>query len=380
MVTLQNPYKRLQEYYSLLKNGQANLDPDENCSEFGLSMTEIASITKIPLKIVRNDFQTIFEFQFSLNKKAEKLQNNKNKQEIIQENIFVFSEDSIPEDDANDPFCIYKVINRFNESYYQKYFIKYLKDGTFDNLPIALSTRHSEDYMVYLSTEEAQALNTQKAANSRSSLYERFSETYEDLFQIKDSFRYLKNNEKTNQLLEIINEAISTRRTLEMSYKPSAKPLQNFILIPIKLAYDATDNSFYVLSVYQDKIYTYRLDRIVACTPSKNKLPYPDQSVIKKLSEIAPQVWGCSFSDPPMHVKVKFKNVANVWKKVRNELAYRTKGSIYEDGDWLYYEDTIYGIYKFRSWVYGYGRAAVVLEPQELRIQIIESLKERLMS
>ena len=46
---------------------------------------------------------------------------------------------------------------------------------------------------------------------------------------------------------------------------------------------------------------------------------------------------------------------------------------------WIpYYEDDVYGIDKFRSWIFSYGRAAIVLEPEVLRTQIITSLKDRL--
>ena len=41
------------------------------------------------------------------------------------------------------------------------------------------------------------------------------------------------------------------------------------------------------------------------------------------------------------------------------------------------YEDTVYGISKFRPWIYGFGSSAIVLEPVSLREHIIQSLKER---
>ncbi len=40
----------------------------------------------------------------------------------------------------------------------------------------------------------------------------------------------------------------------------------------------------------------------------------------------------------------------------------------------LLYEDIVYGINSFRTWIYGYGSPAIVLDPKELREHIIESL------
>ncbi len=77
--------------------------------------------------------------------------------------------------------------------------------------------------------------------------------------------------------------------------------------------------------------------------------------------------------------KIKFYNEANVWAKVKKELANRTNGKLYEKNGFLYYEDLVYGISKLRSWLYGYSSSAVVLEPAELRQQIIDSLKTRQM-
>ena len=100
-------------------------------------------------------------------------------------------------------------------------------------------------------------------------------------------------------------------------------------------------------------------------------------NVDESLLDIYPNVcWNC-FSDEPEQVKVRFYNEANVWNKVKKELANRVNGKLYEKDGYLYYEDIVYGISKFRSWLYGYGSSAIVLEPESLRKHIIDSLRER---
>ena len=105
-----------------------------------------------------------------------------------------------------------------------------------------------------------------------------------------------------------------------------------------------------------------------------------ETELINHMNQIAPNVWGNNFSctsDQTADVKVKFFNVANVHEKVRKQLACRTNGKLTEKDGCLYYEDKVYGLSRFRSWIYGYGRAAVVLEPESLRNDIMDSLNKR---
>ena len=53
-----NPYARIQEYFALLS---------ANDSDNGKSMQQICESKQIPVKIVRNDFLTIFQWQRSMN-------------------------------------------------------------------------------------------------------------------------------------------------------------------------------------------------------------------------------------------------------------------------------------------------------------------------
>ena len=59
-------------------------------------------------------------------------------------------------------------------------------------------------------------------------------------------------------------------------------------------------------------------------------------------------------------------------------MEYTTNGKLEEQDGFLYYEDIVYGISKLRTWIYGYGSSAVVIEPESLRLHIIDSLKRRL--
>lgn len=192
--------------------------------------------------------------------------------------------------------------------------------------------------------------------------------------KIKDSYLFTRQYINLNPKLELINQAIIDQKCLKIKYKTSMGVISFIHLKPLKIAYDADENLYSILSIHNGRIQVHRLDHILSIDESDQK-PEPQN---ESLLNIYPNVWGNCFSDPPEHVKVKFYNEANVWNKVRKELAYRTNGKLYEDGEFLYYEDTVYGISKFRSWIYGYGSSAIVLEPQSLRQHIIDSLRTRL--
>ena len=58
-----NPYARIQEYFALLSASMNFTDSSDN----GKSMQQICESKQIPVKIVRNDFLTIFQWQRSMN-------------------------------------------------------------------------------------------------------------------------------------------------------------------------------------------------------------------------------------------------------------------------------------------------------------------------
>ena len=193
-------------------------------------------------------------------------------------------------------------------------------------------------------------------------------------FQIKDSYRAIHNYHELSDRLQLVEDAIENQASLFMRYQNSKNEIMQFDFQPLKISYDENENLYCILSIHKGAIQVHRFDRILGLWPGHTKVEGGDVSLIENL---APQVWGNCFSEEPEHVKVRFYNEANVWNKVKRDLACRTKGKLYAEDGFLYYEDTVYGISKFRTWVYGFGSSAIVLEPVSLREHIIESLKER---
>lgn len=217
------------------------------------------------------------------------------------------------------------------------------------------------------------------------SVFDRLKKTYADTYAIKDSYLYTHNyNNSLNDLLFKINTAIDYHRCLYMKYySRREKMVLRFIFRPVKIVYDADENLYSVLSIRNNCniLLVHRLDCIISLeTTDKTIHNNKETELINHMNQIAPNVWGNNFSCASKEiadVKVKFFNAANVHEKVKKQLACRTNGKLTQKGDWLYYEDKVYGLSRFRSWIYGYGRAAVVLEPESLRKDIMDSLKKR---
>ncbi|MDP4091062.1 MAG: WYL domain-containing protein, partial [Bacillota bacterium] len=118
-------------------------------------------------------------------------------------------------------------------------------------------------------------------------------------------------------------------------------------------------------------VIAYRLDRILHIKETQDNFsPIAGFNIDDYLANM----WGMEQGEP-FKVKVKFMKVGNVAYKIRRDLECRKNKKLTEYEDHIVYEDTVVGINNFKSWLRTYGGAAVVLEPKELREQMIESAK-----
>ena len=371
MNNYENPYIRLQTYYSWISRGSYDLD--------GMSILELHHYTQIPIDTIRLDIAAILKWQAAINSKydgdisfiPENLENRifldfENIKDLFKENQ---SDGDMSDEDSQFEYTNADMLNRFDPDLEEK-----LLNGGFDHIPIDIencSLTESDNFNIALSYDESLALDAIRkdiTPDKPSPI------TKTSFLQIKDSYRTIHDYQELTSRLQIIDEAIKKKKSLSMNYKNSIGEILKITFQPLKISYDESENLYCVLSVSETKIQVHRLDRILDLRPGTEKVDAGDSSII---DSIAPQVWGNCFSEQPEHVKVKFYNEANVWEKVKRDLACRTKGHLYEKDGYLYYEDTVYGISKFRPWIYGFGSSAIVQEPKSLREHIIKSLKER---
>ena len=371
MNNYENPYIRLQTYYSWISRGSYDLD--------GMSILELHHYTQIPIDTIRQDIAAMLKWQAAIDSKydgnisfiPENLENRlflnfENIKDLFKENQ---SDGDMSDEDSQFEYTIADMLNRFDPDLEEQ-----LLNGGFDHIPIDIencSLTGCDNFNIALSYDESLALDAIRkdiTPDKPSPI------TKTSFLQIKDSYRTIHDYQELTSRLQIIDEAIKKKKSLSMNYKNSIGEILKITFQPLKISYDESENLYCVLSVSENKIQVHRLDRILDLRPGTEKVDAGDSSII---DSIAPQVWGNCFSEKPEHIKVKFYNEANVWEKVKRDLACRTKGKLYEKDGYLYYEDTVYGISKFRPWIYGFGSSAIVQEPKSLREHIIKSLKER---
>ena len=379
-----NPYLRFQIYHTWLINDKENTDLLEEYP-LGVSMQKLHEITHIPLAIIRKDFLTMFQWQNNLMQSV-----TNNTFYATTENMFVLSFDSehASYHIADQQYDLDTLYDTLMSAQFPQQFETLLLDGCFDHLPIFLEYNIGETYYLSLSSEESVALQMldEEALYQKDSTHtsihptiQKLGKLYTNSYKIKDSYLYTHEYTMPNSKLtlyhklDLLNKAITQRSCLLLKYQSAKNQMQQFVFRPLKISYDADENLYAVLSIYNNAVQVHRLDRILSLTETTEQVPVPDMTKL----DIYPNVWGNCFSDTPEHVKVKFYNEANVWQKVRKELAYRTNGKLYENDGFLYYEDTVYGISKFHAWIRGYGRSVIVLEPKSLRDKILESLRIR---
>lgn len=376
-----NPYIRLQTYYNWLSNDSMVCIDQEY--DLGVPILRLHEVTEIPLEVIRQDILCLFRWQISLEHYYEN--NLKNFDNEPTRRIYLeFDEYHDAYTQANEIHDLDALFEQVFNGTFPDRLRALLLCGALDSIPLYISNPLNTHFHIPLTPEEAEALHTYSAKESEmSTQYESFHNKYENKFHIKDSYRYNHQYVDLNTKLSIINEAIQEQRCLQMTYITSKNERKSFYFKPLKISYDATENLYSIISIYEGRVQIHRLDQVLSIEDSKEQLATPDMSPIS----IAPNVWGNCFSDPPEYVKIRFYNEANVWKKVRKDLAYRSSGKLYEKDGFLYYEDIVYGTSKLRPWLYGYGSSAVVVESRflqeppdnakTLREYVIESLEIR---
>lgn len=195
-----------------------------------------------------------------------------------------------------------------------------------------------------------------------------------DLSQ-EGSFRYIKGStapiERMNEEnFRVIENAINGLKKISFTF--NSKKVKGD---PLGLIYYSRLRQWYLAVSVEGIIKTYSFARIQGLQEEKEAFEYsPDFSLRDWL---APR-WGMEFGEP-LKVKVRFVNRAQTIAKVRKDVAHRQCQLTEEDdGKSLIYEDTVIGRNEFIAWILGFGSAAELLEPEELRQELAAKVKETL--
>lgn len=189
------------------------------------------------------------------------------------------------------------------------------------------------------------------------------------------TFRYIKGNmtpviDVNEEELMLIEQAISRLRYIGFTFNS-----HTITAIPLGLVYYSRLRQWYLAAIGNNVIKTFNISKIQDLEVLPKTFIYPLDFSLKDW--LAPR-WGIEFGDP-FNVKVRFLNRAQTMAKVRKDVAHRhCKLTEENGGQSLLYEDTIIGRNEFLAWILGFGSAATVLEPLDLRDEIIARVKATL--
>ncbi len=174
---------------------------------------------------------------------------------------------------------------------------------------------------------------------------------------------------KVEEMQNLIEDGASIR----IHYKAKSGNILFLDIHPLRLVHNALDDLYYIVTVQNDEMVSYRLDKVRRFEVLEEEVPAGNPSVLDKL----PQIWGMEIGEAE-YVKIFIRDEGDVVRKVRRDLADRVNGVWTEVENGFIFEDEVIGINHFRNWLNSYGSSVLVMEPVSLRNYIIESAKQRL--
>lgn len=352
--------ERLMDIISLLIN--------RDCEDFefkGLTIAEIANILGVDQQTIRNDIYYIYA--------ATRLPKGEitGKKDIPKGGISLDINDEDEMDEEREALidAFYDDRNSLNKvdvvntKKYDDFHYCINADDFTNPLYVSLS---SEEYDSLVNMLEENGLG-EKYINMDAKEYYRVCPEYND-YSAADK-----------DIEDVVIEAIRQDRYISFNYRT---PDNKVCIKPLKVVRHSRFGVSYVVTLLEgmDKIISYRVDRM-------QKVRITDGAEYKmdmKLLDDLPYMWSMDFEGKfDVRVKIYDDNNGKVIDKVKRDLEYHKneKGPVYnieqaEDG--IIMSGRVIGKNAFRAWLRAYGASVEVLEPLELRNDMIEDAKRRL--
>ena len=352
--------ERLTDIMSLLIN--------RDCEDFdfsGLDMAEIARILNVDIQTIRNDMYCIYA--------ATRLPKGEGtgKKDIPKGRI---SLDINMEDDIDE--TREDLIDAFYDDRNSLSKVDMVNSKKYDDFRYCINAdEFSHPLYVSLSSEEYDSLVNMLNENGLGERY--INMDSKEYYKICPEYNDYSPSDK--EIEDIAIEAIRQDRYITFEYKSK----DNIISIkPLKVVRHSRFGVSYVVTLLEgmDKIISYRVDRMKNVRITDGEAYDVD---MKLLDELA-YMWSMDF-EGRFDVKIKVYNDNNgkVIDKVKRDLLYHRNenGPVYsieEVEDGIIMSGKVIGRNAFRAWLRTYGASVEVLEPEELRSEMIEDAKKRL--
>lgn len=353
--------ERLTDIMSLLLN--------RDCDDFefeGLTIAEIAKILGVNEQTIRNDIYYIYA--------ATRLPKGENtgKRDVPKGGISldINDMDDLDEEheDLIDAFYDDKnslnKVDMVNAKKYDDFHYCINADDFTNPLYVSLSSE-AYDSLVNLLADNGLG---EKYINTNTKEYYRICPEYND-YTAADK-----------EIEDIAIEAIRQNRYISFDYKTSG---ERVLIKPLKVVRHSRFGVSYIVTLEpdMDRLKPYRVDRMTKLKIEDGE----DSEFDMKLLEDLPYMWSMDCEGVfDVRIKVYDDNFGKVIDKVKRDLEYHKneKGPVYkieEDKDGIIVSGKVIGKNAFLAWVRTYGASIEILEPSELRSDMIEEAKRRLL-
>jgi predicted DNA-binding transcriptional regulator YafY len=169
------------------------------------------------------------------------------------------------------------------------------------------------------------------------------------------------------RILETIEGAVNSNRRLSVMYRSQkSNAIKAYVIDPYALVFRR--HSWYVLAHSQEhgEVVQFKLARFKSATETGESFTPPSGFSVDDHFRLSWEAWG---GGEAVRVRVKFS--ARVAAMIAEAKRHPTQQIDPQPDGSVIFEATVRGIEEIAIWIMGYGRDAVVLEPESLRDHIL---------
>jgi proteasome accessory factor B len=189
----------------------------------------------------------------------------------------------------------------------------------------------------------------------------------EQLHKTADAFADTPVDETFTRVLRALTVALAERRVVEMEYESgvydASRPVRRVRLHPYAIEPSALTRALYVIGFDEERAdrRTFKVERVQAVSLTPETFSGPGASVAREMLD----AWDVIGDDTPVEVVIRFD--PTVTQRVHETRWHHSQVEELEDDGSLLWRARVSGVLEIRSWILGWGPAAEVLEPAELR-------------
>lgn len=191
-----------------------------------------------------------------------------------------------------------------------------------------------------------------------------------------DAYATTARNETFTRVFRVLTQAWAERRVVEIDYGPGvyeqAKAAQHRRVRPLAIEPSATTRALYLIGWDEQRQArrTFKVERILAASLTPEAF---DPGAEATLAAELLRAWDVITDQPMERVIIRFS--PEVAQRVAETTWHPSQATILGADGWLTWTAEVAGLQEIRAWVLGWGGAALVLEPAELRDRVRDELE-----